>query len=67
MKITKEQGRACLQAVRASTLFGFSCANSLAWDAIDEMACGEQDWVDWSLDEHLTALCLCAAIAGVKP
>lgn len=67
MKITKAQGRVCLIDAELSVLLGFCAADYKSWEALDELA-GRTVFVgDLFPDEFLTALCLCAAIAGVRP
>lgn len=68
MKITKAQGRACLRSAEFSARNDTVAATSDAWDAMD-MAIGvmcERGRFNGT-PHFLTALCLCAAIAGVRP
>lgn len=66
MKITKAQGRACLIDAELSVLRGVYAASYNSWEALDELADRAVFKSDFSPNEFLTALCLCAAIAGVK-
>lgn len=78
MKITKEMGREALRAMEVCAVKKYgNFDSSLACDAIEELG-----WLDGGaashftertkggdldLDEVLTALAMCAAIAGVRP
>lgn len=72
MKITKAQGRACLRKLeQVSEKNWYWCPNTThsSWLALDELTGGWGTFSeDFSNTEHyLTALAMCAAIAGVKP
>lgn len=70
MKITKAMGRACLMdAERIASReahTGYIFSSYAVGDAITELGWSVAD-PSMHQSEVLTALCMCAAVAGVKP
>lgn len=81
MKITKAMGRACLRELERIAAAGAAYIDSVNdLDAENALArigwCDEESWRCWFREDYrgrinahqvMTALAMCAAIAGVKP